>query len=86
MREARFSLRECESPNFNSFFKTHLLKIFFGAIHLLNKRYRGIEPLASVWKTEVLPLYEYRPTIELYQLAWYKVNLNFSADNEVLFH
>lgn len=24
------------------------------------KRYRGIEPLASVWKTEVLPLYEYR--------------------------
>ena len=26
----------------------------------INKRYRGVEPLASVWKTEVLPLYEYR--------------------------
>ena len=25
-----------------------------------SKRYRGIEPLTSVWKTEVIPFYEYR--------------------------
>ena len=40
---------------------TNRLKAEYSTIELATlKRYRGIEPLASVWKTEVLPLYEYR--------------------------
>ena len=34
------------------------------------KRYRGIEPLTSVWKTEVIPFYEYRKLSKILLVAF----------------
>ena len=44
------------------------------------RRYRGIEPLASVWKTEVLPLYEYREFLLFYRLVLEKSNPSSPRD------